>query len=88
MSTGPGHESALSGADMSPIYTYTFQKGLILQAGLTGTQVSFNDAANKEFYGVEKTPVEILTEDGAVTAPENEKLASFYKYIEIASNKA
>lgn len=81
--SGPGPERAIGAVGTSPIYSYTFQQGLILQVGVTGTQITFAKAVNNAFYGVEKSPAEIVLGDGAVTRPQgNKSLDSLYSKLD------
>lgn len=70
---GPGVDAEAGAMGTSPTYTYTFQKGLIVQGGISGSIGTFVKEANDAFYGVEKSPTEIVLTPGAVTVPEGTK---------------
>lgn len=70
---GPGVEAEIGAVGVSPIYTYTFEKGLMIKGGIHGSVIGHNKEANKKFYGVDKSPSEIVLEPGSVTLPEGNR---------------
>jgi lipid-binding SYLF domain-containing protein len=50
------------------IYVYSRSEGLFGSASFEGAELGLNDAKNREFYGRETSPSQILTAPGS-TAP-------------------
>ena len=60
-----GELNATAVGKMKPVYTYTFEKGFLNKAGISGSSISHNKAANEKFYNTDKSPSEIALEEGA-----------------------
>lgn len=80
---GPGVEAEVGAIGItSPTYTYTFEKCIMIKAGISGALISQEKGTNAKFYGVDKSPSEIVLEPGSVTIPEgNSHLDEFYKKL-------